>query len=161
MGSSSGSQFLSEYPWGIRCFLASISVAGLWAGALAALAAAFFGVAAAEGRAVCGRWGTEVELRWPCPPPAGPAGCLCGSWRGEWYPRGSLLSKNWRAPPAAVCAYLCVVGMIKLISTRVDIVLSVSLRPRSRGQLVSDAVDLDELVLVGFPIEVRGPIVGC
>lgn len=52
MGSSEGSQFLSEYPGGMRCLRASASVAfGVGAG--------FFGDAV--GRAVDGRRGVELD----------------------------------------------------------------------------------------------------
>lgn len=55
MGSSEGSQFLSEYPGGMRCLRASASVAlGVGGG--------FLGVAA--GRvAVCGRCGVDDDCR--------------------------------------------------------------------------------------------------
>jgi hypothetical protein len=56
MGSSLGSQFFNEYPEGIRCRLASASVARGFV-LEADLAHEF-----AE-RAVCGRFGTEVEVR--------------------------------------------------------------------------------------------------
>jgi hypothetical protein len=59
IGSSEGSQFLSEYPGGIRCFLASASVA-LGAGG------GFFGVdvfGADDVRAVVGRFGVDVDWR--------------------------------------------------------------------------------------------------
>lgn len=54
MGSSEGSQFLSEYPGGMRCFRASASVAlGVGGG--------FFGDVVA--RAVLGRCGVEDDCR--------------------------------------------------------------------------------------------------
>jgi hypothetical protein len=54
MGSSEGSQFLSEYPGGMRCRLASVSVAlGVGGG--------FFGDVV--GRAVCGRVGVDDDWR--------------------------------------------------------------------------------------------------
>jgi hypothetical protein len=53
MGSSDGSQFLSEYPAGMRCLRASASVA-LGAGAVF--------LCDEDGRVVCGR-GVEDDLR--------------------------------------------------------------------------------------------------
>ena len=54
MGSSEGSQFLSEYPGGMRCLRASASVAF-------AVGGGFFGDVL--GRAVCGRCGVEEDWR--------------------------------------------------------------------------------------------------
>lgn len=57
---------------------------------------------------------------------------------------------------------LLIVVVISGVPSSVDsVIFAVSLRPRTRGQhQVCDAIDLDELVLVGFPMVIRGPIVG-
>lgn len=61
MGSSDGSQFLREYPGGMRCLRASASVA-FAAGLAAGLATGVGFLAEEEGREECVFFGVEVDV---------------------------------------------------------------------------------------------------